>query len=99
MRVPAERVWVDSMMIGIERMGGVQNVVDGLERVVGVDQWMMREVEEQKRMAMQSVEETAGAADAVVVAAVVVEVVVGVDKSSSDGDQRSINDECNVEKI
>lgn len=90
MREPAERVGVDSMTIGIELMGGVQNVVDELEEeVFEVDQLMMREVEERKRMGMQSVEATAGADAVVEVAAVAVG--VEVDKSSSDNYQRSIN--------
>jgi hypothetical protein len=71
-------------------MGGVPIVVDALEPVVGVDQWMRREVEERKRTAMQSVEATAG--DAVLeIAAVVVEVVVEVDKSSSAMVGRCVN--------
>jgi hypothetical protein len=79
-------------------MGGVPIVVDALEPVVGVDQWMRREVEERKRTAMQSVEATAG--DAVLeIAAVVVEVVVEVDKSSSAKVISDLKKRCSVEKI
>lgn len=96
MRVPAERVGVDSMKIGTGLKGGVQSVVDGQEEgvvEVVLVQLMMRGEEERKRMAMQS-EEATGRADAAVEIAVAVEVVVVVDKSNSVNDQRSTNDRC-----
>jgi hypothetical protein len=86
MRVPAERVGVDSMKIGTGLMGEVQSVVDGQgEEAVEVVlvQWKTRGEGERKRMAMQSGEATGRADAAVEIVVVAVEVVVVVDKSNS----------------
>ena len=93
MRGPAEQVEVDSRKIGTELMGGVQSFVDGQEEGVAevvLAQLMMREEEERKQMAMQS-EEVTGRVDVEVeIVVVAVGVVVGVDKSNSGNDQRSM---------
>jgi hypothetical protein len=87
MREPAERVEVDSMKIGTGLMGEVQSVVDGQEEEVAevvLVQLKTIGEGEQKRMAMQSEEATGRADAAVEIAVVAVEVVVVVDKSSSE---------------
>jgi len=93
MRGPAEQVEVDSRKIGTGLMGGVQSFVDGQEEGVAevvLAQLMMREEEERKQMAMQS-EEVTGRVDVEVeIVVVAVGVVVGVDKSNSGNDQRSM---------